>query len=113
MVKFFKTSNRNWTYFPERYNYNAIRAVMCYLFDCYKYRDKLILEDVVWIDPAIDPQYRNRFADINAKFFEDFVYYQSSWDIFTKLIERIAEDDPVWFKSRLKMNKKFWNYLTG
>jgi hypothetical protein len=113
MADFFKTSNRNWTYYPERYNYNAIRALMCYLFNCTKYKDKLTLDDIVWIDPEEDKQYRNRFAKINGKFFEDFVYYQSSGDIFTQLINRMAADYPWWFKEQLKANKKFWQYLTG
>jgi uncharacterized protein (UPF0305 family) len=112
MTQFFKTSKRNWTYYPERYNYNAIRALMCYLFDCTRYKDKLTLDDLVWIDPETEPKYRNRFAEMNAKFFEDFVYYQTSSEIFVKLVNRIAADYRGWFKKRLKENKKFWNYLT-
>lgn len=112
LASFFKESPRNWTYYPERYNYNAIRSLMCYLFDCSKYKDKLTLEDLVWIDPKKDKQYRNRFAEINAKFLEDFVYYQSTGEIFAKLIERFADEYPDWLKKQLKANPKFWKYLS-
>jgi len=110
LAKFFTTSERNWTYFPERYNYNAIRGLMCYLFDCSRYKDKLTLKDLVWIDPTSNPQYRNRFADLNAEFLEDFVYYQTSWEVLGKLIDRAARDKPAWLKKRIKSNSKFWNY---
>jgi hypothetical protein len=111
MTKFFKESERKWTFYPERYNYNTIRSIMHYLYQCYKWKDKLTLEDLVWIDPEAEPRYRNQFVEMNSKFLEDLVYFQSSCLVLTNLINRAANDDPQWLKSILKSNKKFWNHL--
>jgi len=113
IARFFKESARNWTYFPEWYNYNIIRSIMYYLFECHKWKDKLTLEDLVWIDPKRDSHYRNKFVEINSNFLEEFVYYQSSGDVFSNLIKRLAKEDPYWLKKELKSNKEFWTYLTG
>jgi hypothetical protein len=113
MTRFFKESERKWTYFPERYNYNAIRSIMYYLYACHRWKDKLTLEDLVWIDPETEPQYRNNFVKTNSKFLENFVYYQSSWEVLGNLISRAAKDGPQWLKNKLKSDKKFWNYIKG
>jgi len=112
IARFFKTSPRNWTYYPEWYNYNIIRSVMYYLFSSHKHKDKLTLQDVVWIDPEKESRYRNQFAKLNSKFLEDFVYYQTSGEIFSNLIDRFAKEYPEWFKGQLKSDRKFWVYLT-
>lgn len=111
IAEFFKHSDRNWTYYPERYHYNVIKNIMNYLYECYKWKDKLTLSDLVWIDPKEEPRWRNRFLETNAKFFEDFVYYQTSGDILEKIIKRTAEEYPPFLKRTLKKNKKFWEYL--
>lgn len=111
MAKLFKAKPR-WTYYPEWYNYNIIRNIMYYLFQCYNWRDKLLLEDLVWIDPAQESRYRNQFVKLNSKFFEDFVLYETSSEVFINLINKYAEKWPRWFKKQLKTNEKFWNYLT-
>ena len=86
---------------------------MNYLFLSHRYKDKLLLEDVVWIDPEKEPQYRNRFVELNSRFLEEFVYHQTSGEVFSKLIQRFAEKYPSWFKKQLKSNKRFWTYLAG
>ncbi len=113
LASFFKTSERNWTYYPEMYNYNAIKGLMCYLYKCNNYKDKLTLEDLVWIDYSQEKRYRNLFADRNAKFLEEFVYHQTSGEIFSKLLERCEKEYPEWLKRKLKENQKFWKYLTA
>jgi len=113
IAKLFKERERRWSYYPEWYNYNIIRSIMYYLYECPKWKDKLILEDLVWIDPGKESRYRNQFVEINSKFFEDFVFYQSSSEVFVKLINKYAEKWPQWFKKQLKLNKKFWTYLTS
>ena len=107
----FRNSERRWTYYPERYNYNLIRAIMYYLYNCYKWKDKLRLEDLVWIDPEEERRYRNQFVKVNSKFLEEFVYNQTGGKILMDLISRLAKDDPSWFKKQLKSNKRFWRYL--
>lgn len=113
MARFFKESERNWTYYPERYNYNVIKAIMNYLYESYKRKDKLKLEDVVWIDPEKESKYRNRFVETNSKFFEDFIFYQTSGEVLSKIIERTAEKYPGFLKKELKSHRKFWKYLIG
>lgn len=113
IAAFFKESERAWTYFPEWYNYNIIRSIMYYLFECHKWKDKLTLEDLVWINPKADRRYRNKFVELNSKFFEEFVVYQSSGKAASSVINRLASEYPAWFKSELKSNKKFWTYLVG
>jgi len=113
IARFFKESPRKWTYYPEQYNYNIIRSIMYYLYNCYKWKDKLTLEDLVWIDPKEEPRYRNHFVELNSKLLEEFVYYQSSGEVLSNLISRLAKECPEWFKKELKSNKKFWDYLTG
>jgi len=114
IAQFFKEEEgRRWSYFPERYNYNIIRSIMYYLYNCYKWKDKLTLEDLVWIDPEEEPRYRNQFVKLNSKFFEEFIYNQTYNGVLIRLINRSAEEDPSWLKSQLKSNKKFWRYLTG
>ena len=89
---------------------------MYYLFNSHmqrgNWKDKLMLEDIVWIDLKEDPQYRNRFVEGNSKFLEDFIYHQTSGEAFSSLIKRFAKAYPKWFKDELKSNKKFWDYLT-
>jgi hypothetical protein len=112
IAKFFKESPRRWTYYPERYNYNLIRSIMYYLYKSYQWKDKLTLEDLVWIDPKEEPRYRNRFVEINSKFLEEFIYYQRTCKVLINLINRLSKERPQWFKKQLKSNKKFWAYLT-
>lgn len=116
IARFFKDSPRRWTYYPEWYNYNIIKSIMYYLFNSHmkggRWKDKLTLEDLVWIDPEVDPQYRNRFVEGNSKFLQDFVYHQTSGEVFSNLVRRFAKDYPKWFRDELKSNRKFWNYLT-
>lgn len=112
IAKFFKESPRRWTYYPERYNYNVIKGIMYYLFHSYRWKDKLTLEDLVWIDPQKEPRYRNQFVKINSRFLEEFVYHQSTGEVLTNLIDRLAKQDPQWFRKQLRSNKKFWVYLT-
>lgn len=112
IAKFFKESPRRWTYYPEWYNYNIIRSIMYYLFNSYKWKDKLKLEDLVWIDPVKESRYRNRFVEVNSKFLEEFVYHQTSSEVLINLINRLAKEYPGWFIKQLKSNKKFWNRLT-
>lgn len=112
IAELFKGKEKRWTYYPERYNYNLIRAIMYYLYNCYKWKDKLTLEDLVWIGPEEEPRYRNQFVKINSKFFEEFVYHQTGGKVLANLISRLGKEDPSWFKRQLKSNKKFWRYLT-
>ncbi len=115
IARFFKDSPRNWTYYPEWYNYNIIKSIMYYLFNSHMRRgnlkDKLALEDIVWIDPKKEGRYRNRFVEGNSTFLEDLIYFQTSGEAFSNLIKRFAEEYPSWFKSELRSNKKFWAYL--
>lgn len=114
IAQFFKEEERRrWSYFPERYNYNIIRSIMYYLYNCYKWKDKLTLEDLVWIDPEEEPRYRNQFVKLNSKFFEEFIYNQTYNGVLISLINRLAEENPSRLKSQLKSNKKFWRYLIG
>lgn len=110
--KLFKESERRWTYYPEWYNYNIIKAIMYYLYSSYKWKDKLTLEDLVWIDPVEEPRYRNRFVEVNSKFLEEFVYHQSDGKVLINLINRLSKENPDWFKKQLRSNKKFWAFLT-
>jgi len=116
IARFFKESPRRWTYYPESYNYNIVKSIMYYLFNSHMkrghWKDKLTLEDLVWIDPEKEPQYRNRFVEGNAKFLEDLIYHQTSGEVFSNLINRFAREYPKWFKDELKSNKRFWAYLT-
>lgn len=112
IAEMFRESERRWSYYPEWYNYNTIRSIMYYLYQCYKWKDKLTLEDLVWIDPEEEPRYRNQFLKLNSKFFEEFVYHQTYREVLINLINRLAEEDPEWFKRKLKSNKEFWAYLT-
>jgi hypothetical protein len=113
IARFFKESNRNWTYYPERYNYNVIKNIMNYLYECYKWKDKLTLADLVWINPKDEKRWRNRFVETNAKFFEDFIFYETSdANVLGKIIERIAKKYRKYLKRELKANKEFWKYLT-
>jgi len=113
IAQLFRESDRRWSYYPERYNYNVIRSIMYYLYNCYKWKDKLLIEDLVWVDPVDDPRYRNNFVKLNSKFFEEFVYRETDSTVLTNLIDRLANKYPTWFKRKLKSNKKFWKYLTG
>ena len=108
IAELFKGREKRWSYYPERYNYNLIRAIMHYLYNCYKWKDKLRLEDLVWINSEDEPRYRNRFVEVNSRFFENFVLYQSSGEVLINLISRLAKEDPGWFKKQLKYNKGFW-----
>lgn len=112
IAELFKERERRWSYYPERYNYNVIRSILYYLYNCYKWKDKLMLEDLVWIDPIEEPRYRNQFVMLNSKFFEEFVYHQTHREVLINLINRLAKEHPTWFKKQLKSNKKFWTYLT-
>lgn len=113
LAKAFKEKSRRWTYYPEWYNYNMIKCIIYYLFNCYAWKDKLTLEDLVWIDPEKEGYYRNRFVEVNSKFFEKFVYHQSPpRQVLSNLIEKLANERRRWLKNRLKSNKKFWFYLT-
>ena len=89
------------TYYPEAYNLNLIRTIMTYLFDSHKYKDKLLIEDLVWIDPYEEPKYRNQFNKLNAKFMADFVIYDN--DV---LIDMIKEDPRWFFDEVVKVLKK-------
>jgi len=111
IAELFKERERRWSYYPERYNYNVIRSLMYYLYNCYKWKDKLTLQDLVWIDPVEEPRYRNQFMELNGKFFEEFVYHQTNRKVLINLINRLTKDDPRWFKNQLKSNKTFWKYL--
>lgn len=112
MANFFKKSKRNWSYYPEWYNYNLVKSIMHYLSYSHSFKDKLILEDLVWIDPKKDTRFRNKFVKNNAQFFEEFVYNETDAIVLKKLIDRLGHEYPVWFKRTLKSNKKFWAYLT-
>lgn len=113
LAKAFKEKTRRWTYYPEWYNYNMIKCIIYYLFDCYMWKDRLTLGDLVWINPKKESYYRNRFVEINSEFFEEFIYRQSPpREVLSNLIERLAEEHPTWLKGRLKSNRKFWTYLT-
>jgi len=110
---FFKNSPRNWSYYPEWYNYNIIKGIMHYLFSADRFKDKLLLSDLVWINVEEEPKYRNRFVEANAKFFEDFIYHQTDGEVFANLIKRFARSPwQGWFKKQLKADRKFWKYLT-
>lgn len=111
LINYVKTSDRNWSYYPEWYHYNTIRTIMLYLYYT-KYKDNLTLEDLVWIDPKKNKQYRNGFVELNAKFLEEFVYRETSYDIIKNLIKRLSKEYPRWFREQLKQNKSFWKYLT-
>lgn len=113
LARFFKGSDRRWTYYPEQYNYNMIRTIMCYLYSCHQWKDKLTLEDLVWIDPNEEPRYTNSFLKINSATIEELVYNQSNGEILHNLIRRSIREDQSWLKSQLKTNKSFWKYLTG
>lgn len=79
------------------------------------WKDKLKIEDLVSIDPDKEGERRNRFVELNSKFFEDFIYYQSDRPrpcVFVNLINRIAEVGPKWLKNQLKSNRGFWKCLT-
>lgn len=116
IARFFKESPRRWTYYPEWYNYNIVKSIMYYLLNSYmkqgRWKDKLTLEDLVWIDPEIDSRYRNRFVEGNSEFLENLIYHQTTGEIFSNLIKRFAEAYPEWFRNELKSNKDFWTYLT-
>ena len=112
MADFFKNSEKSWSYYPEWHNYNILKSIMYYLYSSYKWKDRLTLEDLVWIDPEAEPRYRNQFVDVNSKFLEGIIYNQTSGKAFVNLINRLAKEDPGWFKKKLKSNKKFWVYLT-
>lgn len=77
-----------------------------------EWKDKLTLEDIVWIDLEDEPRYRDRFVEGNSKFLEDLVYYQTSGEVFSNLIKRFAKGYLKWFRDELKSNKKFWAFLT-
>jgi hypothetical protein len=113
LALFFKKSRSRRSYFPEQYNYNVVKTIMTYLYSCHRWKDKLTLEDLVWIDPQAEPRYRNSFLEINSEILENLVYNQSYWEIFGRLLKRAAKEYPSSLKSRLKSNKQFWNYLTG
>jgi hypothetical protein len=113
LAAFFKESKRSRSYFPEQYNYNTVRTIMHYLYSCHRWKDKLTLEDLVWIDPEEEPRYRNSFVEINSQILEDLIYKQSSWEIFENLITRATKEDPSSLKRQLKANRTFWNYLIG
>jgi hypothetical protein len=117
IARFFTESPRRWTYYPEWFNYNIIKSIMFYLFNSYmgnaQWKDKLNLEDLVWIDPELDPRYRNQFVQGNANFFEDFIYHQTSGEVFVNLVNRMAKSHRKWFKNVLRSNTKFWKYLTS
>lgn len=118
IAKSFKENPRRWTCHPEWYNYNTIKIIMYYLFNSHmmqgRWKDKLTLEDLVWIDPNDrgDARYRNQFVEGNSEFFEEFVYNQTSGKVFSNLIKRFAEGYPKWFKDELKSNEEFWVYLS-
>ena len=112
LAVFFMNSRRKWSYFPEQYNYNAVRTIMIYLYKCHRWKDKLTLEDLVWIDPDAEPRYRNSFIEINSEILENLIYKQSSWEIFDRLLKRAMEEYSSSLKRRLKSNKQFWKYLT-
>lgn len=113
IAKFFKNSPRNWSYYPEWYNYNIIKGIMYYLFSADRFRDRLLLSDIVWIDAEKEPKYRNRFVEANAKFFQDFIYHQTTGEVFASLIKRFAQSPwRGWFKRQLKADREFWKYLT-
>ncbi len=113
ITRLFKESPRRWTYYPEQYNYNIVRSIMYYLYNCYKWKDKLTLEDLVWIEPKKEPRYRNNFVELNSKILEDFVYFQTSGKVLSNLINRLANEYRPWFMKELESNKDFWTYLTG
>jgi len=113
LALFFKESKRSRSYYPEQYNYNSVRTIMRYLYSCHRWKDKLTLEDLVWIDPEEEPRYRNSFVEINSEILENLIYNQSSWEIFDRLIKRAAKEYPSSLKRRLRNNKQFWGYLTG
>jgi len=108
----FKNSKR-WTYYPEWYNYSLIRTIVNYLVFSDTYKDKLKLEDIIWIDPEKKrSKIRNRFVKLNSSFFEKFVWNQTDADVLAKLIIKLAkEGDRLWFKELLQSDSKFWAYL--
>lgn len=100
LIKFYKNQKKS-SFYPEWYNLNLIRSIMDYLVHSYKYHNKLVLEDLVWIDPEKDTQYRNKFNKLNGKLMADFLYYDNE-----NLIDMI-KDDPDWFfDESLKKFKK-------
>lgn len=99
LATIYKESKGKRTYYPESYNYSLIITIMRYLFKSHLWKDKLTLEDLVWIDPDAEPRYRNNFVKINSKIIENLVYCQSDWDIFGKLIVRATKEDPNLLKN--------------
>ena len=112
MTNFFKKNKRNWTYYPEWYNYNLAKSIMYYLSYSNTFNNKLTLEDLIAIDPNKEPRYRNKFVKNNSHFFEEFVYNETYGSVLEKLIDRLENKHPSYFKKLLKSNKKFWAYLT-
>ena len=113
MIKFFRSSDHNFTYYPEWYNYNMLKTVMQYLYTM-NWRDKLTLEELVCIDPRTDSRYRNHFMKTNSKFITDLISKETEGGAFEILLRRIPDDwDRKWVKDVLKSNKGLWSYLTN
>lgn len=113
LAQFFRRSKRNWTYYPESYNYNVVKSIMFHLYSSYRFKDPLLLEDLVWINPKSrgDRFYLNRFVEENSSFLEDFIYQNLGGKTLSNLIQRAMRDDPSWTRSELRKNRRFYGSL--
>ena len=83
------------TYYPEAYHYNFLRSLIKYLYQSHRFKDKILLEDIIWIDPDEEPRYRNQFNKLNSNFMGKFIYHDDE-----RLIE-LMKRDSFWFFDRI------------
>jgi hypothetical protein len=91
---FFKIRSKDpgkWTHYPEWYNFFLIRAVHNYVNNPNYYDDKLLLKDILDIEPMGDSYGRNRFNEYNGEIMGDFIYYDEI------VIEKMMKCSPEWF----------------
>ncbi len=111
MARFFRESDHNLTYYSEWYNYNMLKTIMRCLYEI-KWKDKVTLEDLVWIDPSKNSKYRNKFIEVNSRFLEEFVSRETDGIVMGNLLKRLPEKwDWKRIRDQLKSNRKFWSYL--
>ncbi len=84
---------------------------MRYLYEINQ-KDKLTLEDLVWIDPKKNWKYRNVFIKTNSRFLEEFVSKETDGVVVDNLLKRMPVDwSWKWMKDELRSNREFWAYL--